>query len=518
MSTEHRKNLGMLADEEFTETVPDADGTYCRLILPAPVLQTQFPENHRPVKFYFAVHMILPEPTGHNDYFLIHGDQIGDLVFICAIYEDGYSIPNVFLCLGANAYIHWMLPPSGQESVKPPATCWELCNSVEFCRSNISLESFNGLKIHIDDPTRFGNGMLAVIKELLQFRSTPEYKMLFQLLFNDGGNGTPSFSNVEDDGTNGNKPKEKTKKTPAPLIARPKLPRGKFLSPTLNMNALANDAQLKAQTLAQEKAAKTIQAAEAAQAKAILKAEKAASKKKKPAKESKAQKRKRSLAPRGLIHEEFEVDEASESEERQRSIARGSGSRKVKNETTDGDALLKPLVTALTDVLSQVKVPAQQALIAHAPTQTPTAYKQPLTKTTMLEESKAEHTFRHQQRMDDLEFYKGLNEIKFGQQTPQSAISQSTPTNSIRSAEVHQTPKAHGTDCDDDQLQEAWKLLNSPTSWSQASEKDTTLIDMLGIKSFKDLQFLDKDHKIMLLGKLKVIPAKKFAITLKLEM
>jgi hypothetical protein len=184
MATEHRKNLGFVAGEEFVETDPDADGSCSRLFLPAPVLQTEIPENQRPVKFYFAVHMMIAAPTGTTDYFLVHGDHIGEMVFICAIYEDTCSLPNVFLCLEENAFMNWLQPPQGRESLLPPSNGWELCNSVEFCRSYIRFEDPKGLKGQFTDPALFASVMLDVITELFKFRSSEEYKMAFKILFN----------------------------------------------------------------------------------------------------------------------------------------------------------------------------------------------------------------------------------------------------------------------------------------------------------------------------------------------
>jgi hypothetical protein len=288
------------------------------------------------------------------------------------------------------------------------------------------------------------------------------------------------------------------------------------------MNALAKNAQEKAEAELVERLSKKSQAAvekarlkaEATEEKARLKAVRDSSKKKNQ-KKTRGRKgvatRKRKVQSNDAIDYEQLNDEFSDSEEQPKSRVRRRDSI-TSNETSE--QLLQPLVSALTGVFNKVTTSAQ--VLAQAPTTTPTAYVPP-TKAVMLEESQAEHTFRHKQRMDDLEFFKGLNEIKYGQQTPQASDKSATTGHSTERLppEAPTTPSVRGVVLDDNQLQEAWDLLNSPTSWLKASDKDTVLIEMLGVKGFKDLQFLDQDHKTMLLGKLKVIPSKKFAMTLK---
>ena len=110
--------------------------------------------------------------------------------------------------------------------------------------------------------------------------------------------------------------------------------------------------------------------------------------------------------------------------------------------------------------------------------------------------------------MDDLEFFKGLNEIKSGQTTSRE---QATPTVGISAASPATTGNSNNG------LQEAWKLLSSPDSWTQASEKDSVLVEQLGVTNYEDLSYLEPEHKSMILGKLKAIPAKKVAINLKFD-
>jgi hypothetical protein len=67
----------------------------------------------------------------------------------------------------------------------------------------------------------------------------------------------------------------------------------------------------------------------------------------------------------------------------------------------------------------------------------------------------------------------------------------------------------------DTDLQEAWKVLNSPSSWKTHSEKDEILKDLIGIKTYDELRLLDGDMKSLLFAKLKAIPAKTFQTCLK---
>ena len=81
-----RKTMGIMEGEKIDcTTAKSENGNYSELLIPAPSL-VHFESNHNyPIKWYFGAHIIISE----SEHFLVFGDQIENIVFICAVHEVG---------------------------------------------------------------------------------------------------------------------------------------------------------------------------------------------------------------------------------------------------------------------------------------------------------------------------------------------------------------------------------------------------------------------------------------------
>ena len=185
-----RLDMGLLEKEVFHVTTRNESdlGGYCKLQLPAPVLQWELATEQKPVKYYFGTQLTLfQNPENHDestDYFLCFGDQIDTLVFICAIYVAGDSIPTHFLCMDEIDFKQWLFPKEGEESQEPTYQSWGLYDSVEFCRENM----YNGhnLTVHLDDSAKFGEAIVIVITHLAKVKPVEQYSFIFNFELHDG--------------------------------------------------------------------------------------------------------------------------------------------------------------------------------------------------------------------------------------------------------------------------------------------------------------------------------------------
>ena len=121
METDYRNNMGLMEedkDEEIVTTQPASEnGIYCRLGLEAPILQMEVPRTKRIVKFYFGVNIIVPSTANATEYFICHGDQFHDNIFIAAVHEQSTAIPFAFLCVATDSYVSWMFQLMVQNQV-----------------------------------------------------------------------------------------------------------------------------------------------------------------------------------------------------------------------------------------------------------------------------------------------------------------------------------------------------------------------------------------------------------------
>ena len=515
MEIHHRKSLGILAgtDETYISTVPSHEnGSYCHLGMEAPILQCEVPRSKHIVKFFFSIHMIAPSAPNIvtlTDYYICHGDQFFENVFIAAVHEEGTSIPFAFLCVTTDAYLAWMFPKAGEEeSTIPQAEAWSMHNATEFCRANIKHEIPVGekteLTIHIPTVAVFEVKAVAAIEQLAIAKASGEYAYIFDLLFPDDASNETVPQN----------PKRAPAKAALPL--REKLPRGCLLfqpnePPKIDVNSILGEVTIEAATGQMSKvnsAAKSAAAKKAAAAKAEAdKAIKAAAAK--TTKAAAAAEKKRKGAPSNL------VDLTKTPAVKVPKVAQGP------QQQSGDSSVLQPLVSALTAVVSK--------LAASSPTvmpSTPSVLSQqkafaPPTRAELREESKFDHTLRQEIRMDELKYIKEMKSI-FTEQpisiasTPVAATIPAASTRSAAAAAAASISQTLTNSNQDVDLNEAWRILSNVDSWKHGEEKDAILKDQIGASSQADLSFIDSTDLKVIVGKLKLVQANRLKRALKL--
>ncbi len=499
METNHRRNMGLVdedTNEEYFTTEPvSANGSYSRLGLEAPLLQFEVPSTKRLIKFFFCVQIVVPSKENVKEYFVSHGDQFHDNVFIAAVHEQGTPIPLAFLCVSADSYIAWMFPKDGLTSVIPRPETWCLHNSMEFCLSNIKHNlpagEPTGLTIHIPTAEIFEEKAVAAIEQLALAKQSGEYEKIFDLISSpeNGGNG------------NGSQGSKRGPKAPvAPLPLREKLPRGGLLltnvagadtTPKVNVNKILGDA------LADATARKEAKAAEK-EAKATKKSAKAGASKagKTPTNNKRKREKDIGLSP-------------NPSKLKTPTIAQGNPAQ-----PTDSTTILQPLVSALTAVVSNIAA-RSPTVLPNKPAET---IAQP-TRAELREESKQDHILRQEIRMDELKYIKEMKSI-FTEHPPIATTNTSATATTISSGTTVSlesiTPQTSSNINQDMDLNEAWRILSNADSWQNADEKDKVLKDQIGASSQTDLSFLDSADLKLLVGKLKLVQANRLKRALKL--
>jgi hypothetical protein len=482
MENKHRKNLGISEseDEEYVITKPTEDGSHCRLGLPAPALQSEVKRTKRPVKFYFAVHMMIPaviDATTTTDYFICHGDQLAENVFIAAIHEDGASLPAAFLCVGAHEYMKWMFPTEGTKSEVPPAQAWTLYNPTEFCRANInhnlSDDTSSQLTIHIVNAALFEDKAVATIEQLALAKASGEYDFIFNYVFTS-----------EEDEHEEPPPKKPRAKTPLPP-PREKLPRGGLLVKpgTIDVNALADAATKQADVAEQQKNKRTKKGKES-----TVTAANPPKKGKTPCLKS--------------------VDDPP-------TKTRAKTTPMVSQQGASSSTL-EPLVSALTAVVNKLASPVVTSTSTIVP---PIPTCLPPTRAELREESKYDHILRHEMKMDELKYIREMKSIFTDEPSVrQQASNLTTTVTTVNTTSGTIDPPQSQTNINEDvALKEAWRILTNADSWKDPKEKDAVLKDEVGAYSATDLPFLEPVHLKMLVSKLKLVQANRLKAALKLN-
>ena len=502
METNYRKNMGIIEDDEYEEYVStkpaSENGSYCHLGLEAPLLQMEVPRTKRVIKFYFMVNIIIPTTANPTEYFICHGDQFHNNVFIAAVHEVDTPIPLAFLCVSADSYIAWMFPKAGERSTIPAAESWCMHNSIEFCLANIQYDrpagESTGLTIHIPTSELFEEKAIAAIEQIAAAKQSGEYTLIFDILFSessDNGNGSQSS-------------KKRGPKAPAAALQpRERLPRGGLLlkvpeattggdkTPKVNVNKILGEVRADAAALKEaqtaEKAANSAKAAagKAAKAKKLVDA---------------------TTSGKGGKRKQDQFNGLPPRLPKSPKVAEGSSTQLA----ADSSTMLQPLVSALTAVVSKLAANSPPTVLPITPAEIKTVALP--TRAELRIESKHDHILRQEMRMDELKYIKEMRSIFTDHSPIATASSSATATVAPVSMEA-QTPPNINQDID---LNEAWRILSSADSWQNADEKDVILKDQFGASSKSDLAFLDSADMKMLVGKLKLVQANRLKRALKL--
>ena len=214
-----RLDMGLLNDEIYKLTERrEGDQGFCQLQLPAPVLEWQSMDALKAVKFYFGTKLTLFENCNNKeeskDYFICFGDQINTVVFICAIYIEGDSLPVSFLCMEESDFKNWLFPKSGNEVKLPHPEAWGVYNSIEFCQNN--MDENHKVTVHLKDNVTFGENIVIVITHLAGVKTNEQYSFIFK--FEIGNEHLSNNSSNDDDSDaeiHNGEPGEGKKLTPA---------------------------------------------------------------------------------------------------------------------------------------------------------------------------------------------------------------------------------------------------------------------------------------------------------------
>ena len=485
MEIEHRTSMGILSgeDEKYVSTASsDENGSYCRLGMEAPLLQFEAPMSKRAVKFYFGIHMIAPSAPNAavlTDYYICHGDQFLENVFIAALHEEGTKIPTAFLCLAADAYLAWMFPDTGKEPTIPAEEVWSLHDATEFCRANIKRDLPTGepteLTIHMSTKSVFEVKAVAAIQQLAEAKASGNFAMIFN-----------SISAKDSNNGNGSKnPPKNSKAAGVVLPPREKLPRGGIIflaeKPNINVNGILEGV---AATAAKGKTAKVEKAAKGNFVP--------------PPKDLPKNKRKGTDDP-SFLNDPPKTPKTPKA-------APGS-------QSTDS-SMLQPLVSALSAVVSKLSASSPTVPTTPAVLLQPQAVALP-TRAELRIESKHDHTLRQEIRMDELKYIREMKSI-FTEQPATIApaiISAAMPTPVSMTTPTQQNTPTTNNEMD---LNEAWRILSNADSWQNSEEKDVVLSSQIGATSQSDLSFLDSGDLKVLVGKLKLVQANRLKRALNL--
>jgi hypothetical protein len=168
---------------EIFITNKDKDDNYSRLMFEIPALQSQSVLNNAILKYYLATEMILstksadatPTQTSYDLYF---GSQIGDDVFILAVYEQDACFPVNLIFLRADVFKKWLQPDANIAPVEPEADVWEVYDARDFCRVTMAEKSVS--LFLIADVATFETTALAVVKHLGHLKTAKAYSFIFQ--------------------------------------------------------------------------------------------------------------------------------------------------------------------------------------------------------------------------------------------------------------------------------------------------------------------------------------------------
>jgi hypothetical protein len=502
MMLPHRTDWGIMADETPVVTNKDNEGNSCKLLLPTPVLQFEIPHSKRPAVFYFGVEMILSED---DHYILCHGDQHGSIVFIAAIHGDGLSLPSAFLCLDADDYIKWLFPSNGMEPIVPMAEAWTLCNAIEFCKNNIKHDSDDcEVKVHLPTADLFQTKVLILIEELVEAKASSAYDFIFKMIFAENlhilthgpqdheGDDEPPINPRDDT----KKKKKKNEKGKPKEKERYQLPRGNFLAPKVDVPALIARVQKEKSVVVNTKSKTAVVRKTVGNRKVAGKSQ-----------------RKRKPSNKEADLEDTEDQELSdvEQEKNARKKSRGGG----KSTQTQGVTDFQPLLSAISNSTGAI-ISSHAALVKSNTTPAPKQFNvHPPTRAELRDDSEKDHDLYQKKRMDDLKFLKEMSSIfsPAGQQHYTSMNSTNSTTTATASLMSPLNENIHA----DGDLLIAWRLLSSDESWNTNAEKEEVLTQQLGLTAHEDLKYLRADDMKMILGKLKVVPARRLSSILKLK-